>query len=105
MCGLAGAGDWSLVKASLLIFFYAHCFCFFFPLFCHIGPSISSFLTFWSRIENSLCLAFRSVNSEISDFFKLSMQGICRWVGTYNYDNYLHIRKYICIVMNSRPLM
>lgn len=27
MCGLAGAGDWSLVKASsLLISFYAHCF-------------------------------------------------------------------------------
>ena len=53
MCGLAGAGDRSLVKAylclsfsMLIVFFF-----FFFPLFCYIGLSISSFLTFWSRIE------------------------------------------------------
>lgn len=79
MCGLAGAGDRSLVKAYLCLSFSMLIVFFFFflpPFLLHraFHIIISYFLV---KDRNSLCLAFRSVNSEISDFFKLSMQGIC----------------------------
>lgn len=74
MCGLAGVGDWSLVKASLLYLFYMLIVFFFFSFSATLGLPYHHF--FLDKDRSSLCLAFRSVNSEIYDFFNISMYNI-----------------------------